>query len=613
MPGKKRSKIIALIIAMAVVSLLTIASLIVERSEIIDRTNGIIATWRANRALERVLKDQTDGEIDNGTVIKALGRYFVYADEVLSAAKEFPDTIATTTLARIENGKAVVFLFESDADAVMNDYPDTISYEKLIDPEEGSFPMYMYSQVNEAVEKYLEFVSYEATSDQVSYISGFLDDDKRYDLPAGCTIELEAGELTILDNGTQNVFRTTVEKGPYTFYNITPGVGGEFYILNGDNIVQRGHLRPTGALRMIYSDTPGLQNMRDLGGWPCDGGTIKYNILIRGGMVIDANDTDRNTWVKMLGIKHDVFLKTYDDSLFVGREQYRNKSPLGDHVSLYQNDLSVPGSENKQSFEQAKDEMNGIINRIFDNAIAGETTYFHCLAGADRTGMVAIILEGVLGVPRSDIDRDYELTSFSTLRERTNEMFVSDMNILKRYPGKTFRDKCVEYLLDCGVSLDKINAFRNAVIDGTPEEIKEKYAAVVPMGTNLCLPGGDGWIDGGRISSTGADRHDSPTYTVTNYISVQNGDIVYVKNLHVSDVFHSGMYATDKAPISGFLLADDVNEKYIKDVEINRDWEVFTVNNENAAYVRLCGTLKFDAKDVVINIYRNGEWLIIED
>ena len=147
---------------------------------------------------------------------------------------------------------------------------------------------------------------------------------------------MEAGELTILDNGTQKIFRTTVEKGPYTFYNITPGVGGEFYVLNGDRIVQRGHLRPTGALRMIYSDTPGLQNMRDLGGWPCDGGTIKYNILFRGGMVIDATDTDRNTWVKMLGIQHDVFLKTYDEILFVGREQYRNKSPLGDHVSLYQ-------------------------------------------------------------------------------------------------------------------------------------------------------------------------------------------------------------------------------------------------------------------------------------
>ena len=401
MPRYKRFQIFALVIAMVIVSLLMVACIIVEKDEIINRTNGIIATRRANHALGCVLKDQTDGEIENGTVIKAQGRYFIYADEILSATQAFPDTLEMTTLARIENGKAIVFLFKSDADAVMNDYPDTISYEKLIDPEEGSFPMYMYSQVNEAVEKYLEFVSYETTSDQVSYISGFLDDDKRYDLPAGCTIELEAGELTILDNGTQNVFRTTVEKGPYTFYNITPGVGGEFYVLNGDEIVQRGHLRPTGALRMIYSDTPGLQNMRDLGGWPCDGGTIKYNMLIRGGMVIDANDTDRNTWVKMLGVKHDVLLMTYDDTLLSGREQYRNKSPLGDHVSLYQNDLSVPGSENKQSFEQAKDEMNGIINRIFDNAIAGETTYFHCLAGADRTGMVAIILEGYWVCPEA--------------------------------------------------------------------------------------------------------------------------------------------------------------------------------------------------------------------
>lgn len=613
MPLKKRFLNITLIVAMAIVSLLMIASVVLEKDEIIDRTNSIIASSRANYALKQVLKDQTDSELDNGTVIKAKGRYFVYNDNALTVSQEFPDAIAATTLARVHGGKAVVFLFKSDADTVLNEATDKIRYEVLIDPEEGSFPLYEYSQVNKAAAKYLELVSYETTSDNVSYIANFLEEGKRYDLPAGCTIELEAGELTILDNGTQKIYRTTVEKGPYTFYNITPGVGGEFYVLNGDRIVQRGHLRPTGALRMIYSDTPGLQNMRDLGGWPCDGGTIKYNILFRGGMVIDATDTDRNTWVKMLGIQHDVFLKTYDEILFVGREQYRNKSPLGDHVFLYQCDLTAPNSENKQTLEQAKDEMNGIINRIFDNAIAGEPTYFHCLAGADRTGMVAVVLEGVLGVSKYDIDRDYELTSFNTLRERTNGAYYADIRILMMYPGKTFRDKCVEYLLDCGISLDKINAFRNAVIDGTPEDIKEKYLAVIPQGSNLCVPDGDGWIDGGRCSSTGADRFDTPAYTVTNYISVQNGDTVYVKNLHVSDMFYSGMYREDKSAISGFLLKDDKNEKYIKDIEINRDWEVFTINNEEASYIRLCGAMKFDKEDIIINIYRNGEWLVIDD
>jgi hypothetical protein len=78
-------------------------------------------------------------------------------------------------------------------------------------------------------------------------------------------------------------------------------------------------------------------------------------------------------------------------------------------------------------------------------------------------------------------------------------------------------------------------------------------------------------------------------------------------------MFYSGMYREDKSAISGFLLKDDKHEKYIKDIEINRDWEVFTINNEEASYIRLCGALKFDKEDIIINIYRNGEWLVIDD
>ena len=37
--------------------------------------------------------------------------------------------------------------------------------------------------------------------------------------------------------------------------------------------------------------------------------------------------------------------------------------------------------------------------------------YFHCKAGADRTGTLAFFLEGICGCSQTDIDIDYELTS----------------------------------------------------------------------------------------------------------------------------------------------------------------------------------------------------------
>lgn len=49
---------------------------------------------------------------------------------------------------------------------------------------------------------------------------------------------------------------------------------------------------------------------------------------------------------------------------------------------------------------------------VIDAVTHREPVYFHCTAGADRTGTLACVLEGLLGMSQSDIDKDYELTTF---------------------------------------------------------------------------------------------------------------------------------------------------------------------------------------------------------
>ena len=44
--------------------------------------------------------------------------------------------------------------------------------------------------------------------------------------------------------------------------------------------------------------------------------------------------------------------------------------------------------------------------------VAGKNLYFHCRIGTDRTGTVAYVLEGLLGVPEEDRVEDYELSFF---------------------------------------------------------------------------------------------------------------------------------------------------------------------------------------------------------
>ena len=94
-------------------------------------------------------------------------------------------------------------------------------------------------------------------------------------------------------------------------------------------------------------------------------------------------------------------------------------------------------------------------------------------------------LEAILGVSRADVDTDFELTNFAfgwqslsggIYRSRVYDAYKSLMAAVNSFPlanGLTdsFRNRWVSFVLSCGISIDKINAFRAACIDGTPDVI----------------------------------------------------------------------------------------------------------------------------------------------
>ena len=57
---------------------------------------------------------------------------------------------------------------------------------------------------------------------------------------------------------------------------------------------------------------------------------------------------------------------------------------------------------------------------------------FHCIAGADRTGALALVLYGILGVSEADIRTDYALTSYSTSGIRSARSFDKMVKILEK-------------------------------------------------------------------------------------------------------------------------------------------------------------------------------------
>ena len=303
---------------------------------------------------------------------------------------------------------------------------DYLSYveENPYNPEDRS-----YTYINN------EGFATESNRENTKPIGMTVDDETFYDLepnvPTAFSTKSTKGTLTALD--ALRWFNTTYRE------KNTEGYSGEFYDVG--------------------------ENCRDLGGWKCDGGTVKYGMLVRSG---ELNPDDKELMVDQIGIKTEV-------SLLPISEQVSQSSAWGidwvgnptDVDFMYKIDDSVT------------DQWQLYLRTILDSAAEGKPVIFHCGAGADKTGTMAVMLMGILGCSEQDIDTDYELTSFihySTWRNRTYPDYINYINAIKNVPlapglSDSFRNRCVSFALSVGITIDEINAFRNACINGSPDTI----------------------------------------------------------------------------------------------------------------------------------------------
>lgn len=103
---------------------------------------------------------------------------------------------------------------------------------------------------------------------------------------------------------------------------------------------------------------------------------------------------------------------------------------------------------------------------ILEKLKEGRNIYFHCAKGADRTGTLAFLLEGLLGVKESDIAKDYELTSFFELRARNGSDYRGLADAVdKKLSGSTLCAKCEDYFLRHGATMDQIEEFRTIMLE----------------------------------------------------------------------------------------------------------------------------------------------------
>ena len=297
------------------------------------------------------------------------------------------------------------------------------------------------------------------------------------------------------------------EAGGAMHYNEVPNVLTPFA---GDNAA--GTLKPLDALRWIRTRDNSAEawNVRDLGGWACDGGTVKYGLLIRGGKLAAA---DRAVLVGELGVQHDLDLRGREGG-GSGDEPDMTESPLGSDVWYTRTQQYAWYALTPVATWQA------YLRCVIDAVTHREPVYFHCTAGADRTGTLACVLEGLLGMTQSDIDKDYELTTFysgsgsdATARRRNESDWKGLINAINAVSGDTFRDKCVHFAVGtCGMSLADINAYRAAMINGTPETL-HWYQSITKNLTGCTISNAASQVDYGEAYTATITAESGKTIT----------------------------------------------------------------------------------------------------
>lgn len=257
----------------------------------------------------------------------------------------------------------------------------------------------------------------------------------------------------------------------YTYYYKVTDADGEETEIDSFTVMQ--------APRVVT--VSGVKNVRDIGGWKTENGSsIAYGKLFRGAHVDDITEGGKETlW--SLGIKTDLDFRTPTEA------NSATKSPVS---GLVYERISITLFD--RIFENGyKDLMRKTMVYFSDES--HYPIYYHCRAGADRTGTVTFLLNGLCGVSFADLTKDFELTSFFGTGSRWrsaieinagvakftengimnsaqdnyvawNKLYMEMMSRYGKESGK-LSDAIAAYLLDIGVTETQIDNIRRILLD----------------------------------------------------------------------------------------------------------------------------------------------------
>ena len=223
----------------------------------------------------------------------------------------------------------------------------------------------------------------------------------------------------------------------------------------------------------------GIYNVRDLGGYEGYIGQTSQGLIIRSGQlapdVSGAYDACNITEEGKKYLSEELKVKTEIDL----RSPSESKTQISESLIPNCNLVYCPYDGYGSIF--TNNTVKQSTKEIF-SILANPNNYpiiFHCTGGADRTGTVAYLINGYLGLSQQDLIHDYEFTTFSLFGTRSTQVgtyssyWTALTNGINNYEGETLREKIKSYLLSIGVSEDELDRLDKIMNGGLNELLKE--------------------------------------------------------------------------------------------------------------------------------------------
>ncbi|HBT64564.1 MAG TPA: protein-tyrosine-phosphatase [Ruminococcaceae bacterium] len=231
----------------------------------------------------------------------------------------------------------------------------------------------------------------------------------------------------------------------------------------------------------------GAYNIRELGGYTTvDGKTTKTGVFLRGDGTQSLSDRDLDI-LNDIGVSLVVDLRSPDEvteqpSRFHLCEHIRYENVvMFDGLRMFLASEKMPKSMAELYcilLDKCKEQYKRIFGYFLDNK---GVSLFHCTAGKDRTGVVAMLLLQLAGVPDDMIIADYSVSENNmsgVFEEQHRTLYASGIEVPEIVFGSRTEDMentlkylsdnygCAEsYLLDCGLRQQEISSLKTIFVD----------------------------------------------------------------------------------------------------------------------------------------------------